>query len=131
MRKAVQLVFIFFTISNAFSHGADAVSTGIWHKKVLEVKWDSNWPTEHCMEIKSKHTLSYSIETQYSMKYDFHVHPDNKENEYRTEYFSKANAIKSKQGQISTEKPGTYCFNFSPVTRLKKNSEILLSYRVD
>ena len=99
--------------------------------KVLIVKWDSNWPTEHCIEILESLVLKYSWVADSAMKYDLHVHPNNKNNEYQTNYFSKSDSIKAEVGEVITKKPGTYCFNFDPVKRLTSNGKIELSYLLD
>ena len=83
------------------------------------------------MDILKPHTLKYRWSSEHAMKYDFHVHPNNENNEYQTDYFSKSDSIKSESGEIRTEKPGTYCFDFNPVERLKANGKIQLDYRID
>jgi hypothetical protein len=130
------LLFSTFSTFSVLAHVDDvktpsAIETGKWHKKELTVKWDSNWSTEHCMDISTIHTMEYRWLSEHAMKYDFHVHPNNKNNEYQTDYFSKSESIKDDAGKITTTKPGTYCFNFFPVNRLKANSKIELLYRLD
>ena len=116
---------------DVLAHGGSHVAPGTWHEKTLIVQWDSNWATEHCMDILKPYALKYRFHTEHAMKYDFHVHPNNEKNEYLTDYFSKSDSIKAEEGEIRTDKPGTYCFNFFPVDRLSNNGEILLRYRLD
>lgn len=129
--KYFLLLVTCLNVSVVFGHGGSHVEEGVWHNKTLTVKWDSNWPTEHCIDVLKPLTLKYKWSTEHVMKYDFHVHPNNEKNEYQTEYFSKSDSIKTESGEVITNKPGTYCFNFDPVSRLNSNGEIDLSYRLD
>jgi hypothetical protein len=114
-----------------FSHqGEKFIASSQWQHKNLTVQWDDNWPTEHCIDILDVNTMTYSFESEVSMKFDFHVHPNNENNEYQTDYFSKSDSIAKNTGEIITNKPGTYCFQFSPVKRHTKNSVIKLKYRL-
>lgn len=115
----------------AYGHGGDSAEAGVWHKKVLAVQVDNNWSTEHCIDIIKPMSLKYSWSSDHAMKYDFHVHPVNDQNEYQTEYFAKSDSIKQESGEITANKTGTYCFDFNPVERLKVNGKIVLEYRLD
>lgn len=115
----------------AFSHGGDHVEEGVWHKKILTVEQDSNWSTEHCIDVLKPVTLKYNWSSDHAMKYDFHVHPNNEKSEYQTEYFSKSASITKESGEILAKNSGTYCFDFNPVERLEANGKIELNYRLD
>mgnify|MGYP000097258095 CR=1 FL=1 len=133
MKQVSRLIILalLFNAAIAYGHSGDKVDQGIWHKKVLIVKWDSNWPTEHCLDVLEPLKLKYAWSSEHAMKYDFHVHPTTENNEYQTDYFSKSDSISKEVGEIITKKPGPYCFNFFPVTSLFKNSSINLKYRLN
>jgi len=128
--KILQLALCFFSFLVFAHEGEQSIASTQWQHKNLTVQWDDNWPTEHCIDILDVNTMAYSFESEISMKFDFHVHPNNDNNEYQTDYFSKSESIANNADEIITNKPGTYCFQFSPVKRQTKNSVIKLKYRL-
>jgi hypothetical protein len=129
--KYFLLLVTCLNVSVVFGHGGNHVEEGVWHKKTLIVEWNSNWSTEHCIDVLKPLTLKYKWSSDHAMKYDLHAHPINEKNEYQTEYFSKSDSISEESGEIITKNPGTYCFDFSPVEPLQANGKIELDYRID
>ncbi|WP_426358660.1 hypothetical protein ACPUVO_00085 [Pseudocolwellia sp. HL-MZ19] len=123
----LSLVFISLFAS---AHGGDKAVTNEWQNLTLIAKAYDNWATEHCVDILEEYKLEYSFKAESSMMYDFHVHPNNEKNEYQTDYFSKSDSIEEENGEITTKKPGTYCFNFFPVQKTNENINISLKYRL-
>lgn len=121
-------VLLCLVFSTSFAHQGNSVLVDQWHNIELTVKWDSNWPTEHCVDINKVYGLTYRFESENDMAYDLHVHPNKTTNNFETFYFSKVKSVKTKREEIITDKAGTYCFNFIPVKKLKRNSVIKLQY---
>lgn len=131
MRYFLLLCVALFSSGYVYSHGGDKVIRGEWQNVILVAKPLDNWSTEHCIDVLETLTLTYSWSSKSAMKYNFHVHPFTENKEYRTDYFSKSDAIKAESGEIITSKPGTYCFDFISVKDLEENVNIRLKYKTN
>ncbi len=124
------LLLLAFISIFASAHGGDKAVINEWQNIDLTAKALDNWPTEYCVDILEVYKMEYSFNAESPMVYDFHVHPNNEKNEYQTDYFSKSESVEEENGEITTKKPGTYCFSFFPIKKTKKDKYINLKYRL-
>lgn len=129
----VKTIAITFFLATSLAHGHEGRSTqtGSWIEEQLTVRHDSNWSTEHCLQLPGDQRIEYRFTADIPLKFDFHHHPALADGGHKTVYLAKKESAQEAAGQADAATPGTYCFDFIPVTRPGNDKYILLAYRID